>query len=92
MYIIIQNRFRGEAMEENKTNLSTTTKDSKSLKNIAFGILGFLIPPVGYVLYLVFQKKNAKLSKTIGWFTLIGCAVYLVLIIVLILILKPGIK
>lgn len=74
-------------MEERKN-----TSTNNSLVKVCFGILSAILPPVGYVLYLVWKKKKPTHSLACGWGSLIGCLLYLVLAIVLILVLKPGIK
>lgn len=52
-----------------------------------FGILSFLLPPVGYVLYLVWKKNKQQTSTFCGWGSLSGCIFYIILAIVLILVL-----
>lgn len=52
-----------------------------------FGILSFILPPVGYVFYLVWKNTKFKVSQFCGWGSLIGCFFYILLAIVLILVL-----
>lgn len=70
------NRFDNENISNNQTNEST----------IGFAFLGFFIPIVGLILYLVYDKEHPKRAKSAGKGALIGVITYAVLFIILIII------
>ncbi len=78
--------------EENNNNLDNTKTTNNTAFDIIFGILSFILPPLGYVLYLVWKVKKPKASKVCGWCALASCLFYIVLAFILILVLKPGLK
>ncbi len=61
-----------------------------SFKNMnwLFFAISFLLPPVGYALYLVFLKKDERKSYSSGWGSLLGVVFYIVFALVWILFLK----
>lgn len=50
-------------------------------------LLGFFLPVVGYILYLVWKEEKPRYSNSTGWGSLLGCFFYIVVAIVLILVL-----
>lgn len=72
--------------KEKSTKNGLVEKNGSPIKWL-FGILSFLLPPVGYVLYLVWKKTKPQTSIFCGWGSLIGCIFYIILAIVLILVL-----
>lgn len=75
------------ANKEKKTNNEIVDKNGLNESPIKwlFGILSFILPPVGYVLYLVWKNSKQERSTFCGWASLIGCGFYIILAIVLIL-------
>jgi hypothetical protein len=65
----------------------TSLNESPKYVTWLFGILSFILPPVGYVLYLVWKNSKFKVSQFCGWGSLIGCFFYIILAIILILVL-----
>lgn len=66
---------------------STPTHSHKNFQSqdkpsIGFGILGFFIPLVGLILYLVYKDKNPKKAKSAGIGAIAGVIVNIVLSIV----------
>ena len=60
---------------ENKKALATSSKDAS---NIGFAVLGFFIPLVGLILYLINKDTEPQKAKSAGKGALIGFCVSLV--------------
>ncbi len=79
------------AKKDKKENVeiltNTAETESPNYINWLFAILSFVLPPVGYVLYLVWKTNKVKKSLFCGWASLLGCAFYIILTIILILVL-----
>ena len=48
------------------------TADNKDAPNMGFGVLGFFIPIVGFILYLIWREKTPLKAKSAGMGALIG--------------------
>ena len=53
--------------------------------NWLFFAIGFFVPVAGYVLYLVYQNKDEKISTSSGWGSLLGVAFEIIFALVFIL-------
>lgn len=71
---------------EGETNPKKTHQLSLKQINWCFGTLGFILPILGYIFYLIWQKKQPQKSKASGWGSLLGSAFYIVITIIIILI------
>ncbi len=56
--------------------------------NWLFFAISFLVPVAGYVLYLVFLKKDERKATSSGWGSLWGVLFYIVFALVFILFIK----
>ena len=56
--------------------------------NWLFFAISFLVPVAGYVLYLVYLKKDERNANSSGWGALFGVAFYIVFALVFILFIK----
>ena len=70
---------------KNNSNGNVEVSNSTS-SSIGWGILGFFIPIVGLVLFLVWKQERPKDSKAAGIGALISIIAYIVLIIIFMLI------
>lgn len=61
-----------------------------NLKNMnwLFFAISFLVPVAGYVLYLVYQKKDERNASSSGWGSLLGVVFYIIFALVFILFIK----
>ena len=59
-------------MEENTNVVNTSTTQEKEGSKFGWGVLGFFIPLVGLILFLVWMKDKKKASKAAGIGALIG--------------------
>ena len=78
-------RFAKSEFEKNPDDQNL--EDKKAAKKgscIGWGILGFFLPLVGLILFLVWLKKNPKSAKSAGIGALVGLVVTILLIAVLI--------
>ena len=77
----------------NNDNGGTISADSSSK---GFAILGFFIPIIGLILYLVYERKQPKRAKSAGKGALIGfitkIVVYIVIVILYIIFASSMIK
>ena len=55
-----------------KLDNAPTENSSEDSSSLGFAILGFFIPIVGLILYLVYEEKQPKLAKSAGKGALIG--------------------
>ncbi len=78
---------KNEKNLENKVVETTPSTKASKTKMWLFGVLSFVIPPVGYVLYLVWKKSNHSVSTFCGWGSLTGSIFDIILAIILILVL-----
>ena len=70
-------------MEENQNVVTTPTVEKEGSK-FGWGVLGFFIPLVGLILFLVWMKDKKRASKAAGIGALIGVGVGLILSIILV--------
>ena len=61
-----------------------------NLKNMnwLFFAISFLVPVAGYVLYLVYLKKDKRNANSSGWGSLLGVVFYIIFALVFILFIK----
>lgn len=67
-------------MNHQKKTQNISSKDDKM--NVPFNILAYFLPIAGFVIYFVNKKKNPVMSRYIGLFSLMGAAIFGVLITV----------
>ncbi|NLD26006.1 MAG: zinc-ribbon domain-containing protein [Acholeplasmataceae bacterium] len=72
-------------------NLDGTNKTSDNY-NGGFAVLGFFLPVVGLILYLIWNDENPKRAKSCGKGALIGviCQTALALVVWIIMMLQVG--
>ena len=63
----------------------SSTNVSKDSSSFTFAILGFFIPIVGLILFLIYEEKKPKRAKSAGKGALIGFITKIVLSIVLVI-------
>lgn len=56
--------------------------------NWLFFAISFLVPVAGYVLYLIFLKKNENKSYSSGWGAMLGVVAYIIFAFIFILFIK----
>lgn len=66
---------------DNKPNADVSEDNS----NLGFAILGFFIPIVGFILFLIYEEKKPKRAKSAGKGALIGFITKIVLAIILVI-------
>lgn len=66
---------------DNKPNADVSEDNS----NLGFAILGFFIPIVGFILFLIYEEKKPKRAKSAGKGALIGFITEIVLAIILVI-------
>lgn len=66
---------------DNKPNADVSEDNS----NLGFAILGFFIPIVGFILFLIYEEKKPKRAKSAGKGALIGFITKIVLAITLVI-------
>ena len=63
----------------------STANESEDSSSFGFAILGFFIPIVGLILFLIYEGKKPKRAKSAGKGALIGFITKIVLIIILVI-------
>lgn len=58
---------------------------SDDSSNFGFAILGFVIPIVGLILFLIYEKENPKRAKSAGKGALIGCCALIAIVTLLVI-------
>lgn len=61
------------------TRFNNNNKEMDDNSSVGFAILGFFIPIVGLILYLVYEEKKPKRAKSAGKGALIGIITKIVL-------------
>lgn len=56
--------------------------------NWLFFAISFLVPVAGYVLYLIFLKKDENKSYSSGWGAMLGVVAYIIFAFIFILFIK----
>ncbi len=90
--VIVNEYEKRDKKRKHHDSEKVKTKEPISLSLILISIGSFLFPPLGYIFYMVWKNRKPKDSQRCGWCSLIGCIFYIILAIVLVLVLKPGIK
>ena len=75
----------GQDIEDNASACSGCSASSESGKGIGWGILSFLVPIVGLILYFVFKKDKPKASKACLIGTLTGFVISIISLLLLLL-------
>lgn len=71
----VQNNVQGNSVPQIKEALSDIQKEAWS--NIGWSLLGFFIPIVGLILYLVWKETSPSKAKAAGYGALIGFVISL---------------
>lgn len=56
--------------------------------NWLFFAISFLVPVAGYVLYLIFLKKDENKSYSSGWGAMLGVVAYIIFAFIFVLFIK----
>lgn len=71
----VQNNVQGNSVPQIKEALSDIQKEAWS--NSGWSLLGFFIPIVGLILYLVWKETSPSKAKAVGYGALIGFVISL---------------
>ena len=68
-----------------KTRFDNNNKGSDDRSSFGFAILGFFIPIVGFILFLLYERKKPKRAKSAGKGALIGFTTTIIISIILVI-------
>ncbi len=73
-------------------NISVGSYAANDTPNVGFAIIGFIIPIVGLILYLIYENKQPKKAKSAGKGALIGFITKAVVLILLVALFVVGVS
>lgn len=87
--IPVENSLSSENLQQpskydNYQTIPTENEYDEDTGSIAWGVIGFLLPLIGLILFLIWHRPMPKNAKLAGMGALIGCIVQIILFIILV--------